>query len=243
MAGADEVAAVASADRHIELALLHDRDPDTVVHSVHVATIAVDLARALGVEDERLADLRLAAKLHDIGKIAVKDEILNKRGSLDEEEFRIVKTHPVVGAELLRAWGLEGPALFVLEHHEHVDGSGYPSGLRGEEIALESRIIHVADAYVAMTLDRPYRRAMQPRGGARGARAPQRHPVRRGRGRRDALARPLAARRGRGLAPHAVQQRREPEPDRLLARAFAPGDAAQAEEHRRAEDREHPVDR
>ena len=163
VAGADpqEVPGVASADRHIELALLHDRDPDTVVHSVHVATIAVDLARALGVEDGRLADLRLAAKLHDIGKIAVKDEILNKRGSLDEDEFRIVQTHPVVGAELLRAWGLEGPARFVLQHHEHVDGTGYPSGLSGEEIALESRIIHVADAYVAMTLDRPYRRAME----------------------------------------------------------------------------------
>src|SRR5262249_24590036 len=121
---------------------------------------AVELARALGVADERLGDLRTAAKLHDIGKIGVPDAILGKPGRLDPDEFRIVQTHPVVGAELLRAWGLDRPAHFVEEHHEHVDGSGYPAGLRGEEIALESRIIHVADAFVAMTLDRPYRRAL-----------------------------------------------------------------------------------
>jgi diguanylate cyclase (GGDEF)-like protein/putative nucleotidyltransferase with HDIG domain len=147
-------------ERHVHLALLHDRDPDTVVHSVQVATIAVELARALGVEDERLGPLRTAAKLHDIGKIGVPDAILGKPGRLEPDEFRIVQTHPVVGAELLRAWGLDAPAQFVEEHHEHVDGSGYPAGLQGEEIALESRIIHVADAFVAMTLDRPYRSAL-----------------------------------------------------------------------------------
>jgi diguanylate cyclase (GGDEF)-like protein/putative nucleotidyltransferase with HDIG domain len=147
-------------DRHADLALLHDRDPDTVVHSMQVATIAVDLARALGVEDHRLAALRTAAKLHDLGKIGVPDAILNKPGRLDADEFRIIQAHPVVGSELLRAWGLEEPAHFVLQHHERVDGSGYPHGLRGKAIALEARIIHVADAFVAMTLDRPYRLAM-----------------------------------------------------------------------------------
>ena len=70
-----------------------------------------------------------------------------------------MQVHPVVGASLLRAWGLAGAARFVEEHHEHVDGSGYPHGLAGEEIALESRIIHVVDAFIAMTLDRPYRAA------------------------------------------------------------------------------------
>jgi len=79
---------------------------------------------------------------------------------LPADEFRIIQTHPVVGSELLRAWGLEEPARFVLQHHERVDGSGYPHGLRGKAIALEARIIHVADAFVAMTLDRPYRLAM-----------------------------------------------------------------------------------
>jgi HD-GYP domain-containing protein (c-di-GMP phosphodiesterase class II) len=113
------------------------------------------------MDDERLGALRTAAKLHDIGKIGVPDAILNKPGRLDADEFRVVQTHPVVGAELLRAWGLDEPARFVAQHHEHIDGSGYPAGLRGEEIALESRIIHVADAFVAMTLDRPYRRALE----------------------------------------------------------------------------------
>ena len=126
-----------------------------------MATIAVEIARKLGVEDAGLDDLRTAAKLHDIGKMAVPDEILGKQGPLDEDEFRVVKTHPVVGAELLRAWGLEQAGRFVLQHHERIDGTGYPAGLQGDEIALESRIIHVADAFVAMTLDRPYRQAMK----------------------------------------------------------------------------------
>jgi diguanylate cyclase (GGDEF)-like protein/putative nucleotidyltransferase with HDIG domain len=161
VAGAEVSLGVVDADRHVSLALLHERDPDTLVHSVEVAKLTVELARQLCVEDERLGDLRTAAKLHDLGKIAVPQSILSKPWCLDEEEYRIVKTHPVVGAELLRAWGLSEPARFVLEHQEHVDGSGYPAGLAGEEIALESRIIHVADAFIAMTLDRPYRRAME----------------------------------------------------------------------------------
>jgi diguanylate cyclase (GGDEF)-like protein/putative nucleotidyltransferase with HDIG domain len=161
VAGDEQAASSEPGDRQAHLALLHDRDPDTVAHSIQVATIAVELARALDIEDERLGALRTAAKLHDIGKIGVPDAILNKPGRLDADEFRVVQTHPVVGAELLRAWGLDEPARFVAQHHEHIDGSGYPAGLRGEEIALESRIIHVADAFVAMTLDRPYRRALE----------------------------------------------------------------------------------
>jgi diguanylate cyclase (GGDEF)-like protein/putative nucleotidyltransferase with HDIG domain len=162
VAGSDDAPEPEQADHEVHLHVLHDRDPDTVVHSVQVATIAVEIARILGVCDERLGVLRTAAKLHDVGKIGVPDAILNKPGPLDEEEYRLVKTHPVVGAELLRAWGLDAAAKFVAQHHEHVDGSGYPHGLAGDDIALEARIIHVADAYVAMTLDRPYRRAMSP---------------------------------------------------------------------------------
>jgi diguanylate cyclase (GGDEF)-like protein len=160
LAGARDEDVARSGDRHAPLAMLRDKDADTATHSLWVAPLAVDIARALGVADDRLCDLRTAAQLHDIGKIGVPDAILSKPGPLDADEFRVVKTHPLIGAELLLAWGLSGPARFVLEHHERVDGTGYPSGLRGREIALESRIIHVADAFVAMTLDRPYRRAM-----------------------------------------------------------------------------------
>jgi diguanylate cyclase (GGDEF)-like protein/putative nucleotidyltransferase with HDIG domain len=161
IAGAAEAPGAAPADRNVHIALLHDRDPELVAHGGQVAAIAVKIARALGVEDDRLDDLRTAAKLHDIGKVAVPREILDKPGPLDEDELRVVQTHPIVGAELLRAWGFPKPAQLVLEHHEHINGSGYPAGLSGDEITLEARIIHVADAFVAMTLDRPYRKAMR----------------------------------------------------------------------------------
>jgi diguanylate cyclase (GGDEF)-like protein/putative nucleotidyltransferase with HDIG domain len=147
--------------REVGLDLLHKKDPDTVSHSVHVAILTVEIARALALEDARLDDLRTAARLHDIGKLAVPDAILNKPGSLDDEEFRIIKTHAMVGAELLSSWGLTGAAVIVLQHHERIDGSGYPSGLCGDEILIESRIVHAADAYVAMMRDRPYRKAMR----------------------------------------------------------------------------------
>ena len=160
VAGAHGTAEASAAGLHAHISLLHSRDPGTVVHSVHVASIAVEIGRALGLADDRLEGLRIAAQLHDIGKIAVPPEILNKPGLLDEEEFRIVKTHPTVGAELLRASGLTTAANFVLQHHERIDGLGYPAGLHGDEIVLEARIIHAADAFVAMTLDRPYRPAM-----------------------------------------------------------------------------------
>ncbi len=146
--------------RQIGLDLLQEKDADTVSHSLHVSILSVEVARALAVDEDRLDDLSTAARLHDIGKIAVPDAILAKPGPLDEEEFRIVKTHAVVGAELLRSWGLAGAAEIVRQHHERLDGTGYPAGLRGEQISLEARIIHVADAYTAMTRDRPYRKAL-----------------------------------------------------------------------------------
>ncbi len=149
------------ARREVGLDLLQKKDPDTVKHSVHVAILSVDIARALTLDDARLDELRTAARLHDIGKLAVPDVILNKPGPLNEEEFRIIKTHPVVGAALLSSWGFAGAATIVLQHHERIDGSGYPAGLRGDEICIESRILHAADAYVAMIHDRPYRKAME----------------------------------------------------------------------------------
>jgi len=146
--------------RDAGLVLLHGKDPDTASHSVHAAILSVELGDVLSLAPEQLERLRTAARLHDIGKIAVPDAILSKPGRLDEEEFRIVRTHPLVGSELLCSWGLHEAATIVRQHHERVDGHGYPGGLTGEEIQIEARIIHVADAYMAMTNDRPYRRAL-----------------------------------------------------------------------------------
>jgi diguanylate cyclase (GGDEF)-like protein len=160
LAGADVVPERRPTDRAVRLTLLHEKDPDAVVHSTHVATLAVDVARHLGMGDERLADLRVAAQLHDIGKIAVPDEILLKPGPLDDDELRLVRVHPLAGASLLRAWGLAAPARFIEEHHERMDGGGYPHGLTGVQLALESRVLQAADAYTAMTEERPYRAAL-----------------------------------------------------------------------------------
>ena len=159
VAGEDEPYQAISVDRTVRLEMLPDNDAKTVTYNLHTANLAVQLARVLAMPDDRIADLRTAAKLHDIGTIGVPAAIRNKPGRLNDEEFRIVKTHPVVGAELLTAWGMQTPAQIVLEHHERVDGRGYPSGLRGDEITLEGRILHVADAFLAMTMDRPYRQA------------------------------------------------------------------------------------
>jgi diguanylate cyclase (GGDEF)-like protein/putative nucleotidyltransferase with HDIG domain len=142
------------------LDVLRAKDGATMAHSARVATLAIDVARVLDIDPERLADLRIAGQLHDVGKLAVPDEVLNKPAALDEAEMRLVRTHPVVGAELVRAWGFSAAARFVLEHHERIDGLGYPAGLAGEDISIEGRILHVVDAFSAMTSDRPYRRAL-----------------------------------------------------------------------------------
>jgi diguanylate cyclase (GGDEF)-like protein/putative nucleotidyltransferase with HDIG domain len=161
VAGEDTPRDLIPSRREVSLELLQRKDADTASHSVHVAVLAVEIARALKLDAAALDNLRTAARLHDVGKLAVPDVILNKPGPLTDEEFAIVKTHALVGAELLRSWGLPAPAAIVMQHHENVDGSGYPAGLRGEEIGIEARIIHTADAYVAMTRDRPYRGAMK----------------------------------------------------------------------------------
>jgi diguanylate cyclase (GGDEF)-like protein len=162
VAGGPTPAAVEVPAGGLDLRLLHDRDPQAAAHSAQVVALAVETARRLGLPSSRLAGLRTAARLHDVGTIAIPHAILVRPGPLEADELRLVQTHPVVGAELLRAAGHGGVARFVLEHHENVDGSGYPSGLRGDEIALESRIIRVVDSYRAMTRDRPYRPAMSP---------------------------------------------------------------------------------
>jgi diguanylate cyclase (GGDEF)-like protein/putative nucleotidyltransferase with HDIG domain len=130
-------------------------------HSATVARYAAGIAQRLGWGGADLAYLRVAAMLHDIGKVSLPDQILQKPGPLDDREYEEVKAHPVIGAQFVdRVDGLSLIALWVKHSHEHFDGSGYPDGLAGEDIPLASRILLVADAFDAMTSDRPYRSAM-----------------------------------------------------------------------------------
>jgi len=130
-------------------------------HSATVARYAVGIAQRLGWGGADLAYLRVAAMLHDVGKVSLPDEILRKPGPLDEVEYEEVKMHPVVGADFVnRVDGLSPIAVWVKHSHEHFDGTGYPDGLSGDDIPLASRILLVADAFDAMTSDRPYRAAM-----------------------------------------------------------------------------------
>jgi diguanylate cyclase (GGDEF)-like protein/putative nucleotidyltransferase with HDIG domain len=129
-------------------------------HSHAVASLAVALARKLGVEGEELDQIRLAGLLHDVGKIAVPESILSKPGPLSDTERELVERHSVIGFELLRDIGLSPVDTFVLHHHEQWAGTGYPHGLAGAEIPFGSRLIHVADAFHALTSDRAYRRGV-----------------------------------------------------------------------------------
>jgi diguanylate cyclase (GGDEF)-like protein/putative nucleotidyltransferase with HDIG domain len=130
-------------------------------HSATVAHYATGTAQRLGWGGADLAYLRVAAMLHDVGKVALPDQILRKPGPLDKAEYEEVKTHSVIGADFVnRVDGLAPIAVWVKHSHEHYDGTGYPDGLRAEDIPLASRILLVADAFDAMTTDRPYRRAI-----------------------------------------------------------------------------------
>jgi len=114
----------------------------------------------MGLTEEQFDGLRMAGLIHDIGKINVPAEILNKSGRISDTEFNIIKIHPQAGYNLLREIEFPWPvAQIVLQHHERLDGSGYPQGLRGEEIMLEARILAVADVVEAMASHRPYRPA------------------------------------------------------------------------------------
>ncbi len=133
------------------------KDSLTRSHSETVAEICALVATELGLSHNRIAQLRLAGLLHDVGKIGIPDAILAKSGPLTDQEFEVMKTHSIVGHGIVDATGLSEQANWILHHHERIDGGGYPDGLAGEEIPLESRIMLVADAYEAMTGDRPYR--------------------------------------------------------------------------------------
>jgi putative nucleotidyltransferase with HDIG domain len=136
------------------------RDPYTRGHSTRVAALAVSLGEELGWTKSRLSILRLGGLLHDVGKLAVSSRVLAKPGPLDEHEHAAVQVHPVTGAKLLEPFPVARPALAcVLFHHERWDGLGYPTGRAGGAIPVEARVLALADAFDAMTTDRPYRRA------------------------------------------------------------------------------------
>ena len=142
-------------------AALDARDPYTAGHSERVGTLSVMMGRMMNLEAGALEVLRLGALLHDIGKIGVADEILHKDGPLTPEEFEQIKRHPALGARILRQVPFLAPHLPIVElHHERPDGRGYPFGFRGEDIPLDARIVHVADAFDAMTSARAYRAAL-----------------------------------------------------------------------------------
>jgi putative nucleotidyltransferase with HDIG domain len=142
-------------------AALDARDPYTAGHSERVSTLSVMMGRMMNLEAGTLEVVRLGALLHDIGKIGVGDDILRKNGPLTPEEFEQIKRHPALGARILRQVPFLAPHLPIVElHHERPDGRGYPFGLRGDDIPLDARIVHVADAFDAMTSARAYRAAL-----------------------------------------------------------------------------------
>jgi diguanylate cyclase (GGDEF)-like protein len=142
------------------LALAVDaKDSYTRSHCQTVSQLCAVIAAELGLEGERVARIRLAGLLHDVGKIGVPDAILNKPAALTDAEFALMKRHSLLGGDIVAAAGMHEEARWVRHHHERFDGSGYPAGLEGSEIPLESRIILVADAFEAMTSYRPYRDA------------------------------------------------------------------------------------
>jgi len=133
------------------------RDAGVIGHSHAVGDYAELMARELGFPADHVERVRLAGVLHDIGKTGVSDRLLSKRGPLDANEWRTIRTHPESGARLLAHPELEDIRSWVLAHHERPDGKGYPRGLSGDDIPIEARILAIADAYEAMTSDRPYR--------------------------------------------------------------------------------------
>jgi putative nucleotidyltransferase with HDIG domain len=136
------------------------RDPDNAGHAARVTEIALRLAAAMDVGPARLAAIKAGGPLHDIGKLEVDRAILDKPGALDADELEEIRTHPELGARMLHGIrSLRAALNCVLHHHERWDGGGYPYGLGGDAIPLEARILAVADAYDAMTSQRPYRAA------------------------------------------------------------------------------------
>ena len=137
------------------------KDPYTRGHSDRVRSLSLRIGIKLGLSGKRLEDLVFGALLHDIGKIGIKDEVLQKPGQLSPEEYRHVQEHPLIGVKILEAFDFfKDKVLMIRHHHEHFDGGGYPDRLVGDKIPLEARIIAITDAFDAMTSLRPHRAKM-----------------------------------------------------------------------------------
>lgn len=141
--------------------LLDLKDLNTGVHSTRLAEWGMRVGQELGLDENALRNLEVAALLHDIGKVGIPDAILRKPTRLDSDEYALMKKHPEYGWVVLRMLpGFERAALDILHHHEGFDGSGYPAGLKGSEIPIVSRIVSVIDAFDAMVSSRPYRKGL-----------------------------------------------------------------------------------
>jgi HD-GYP domain-containing protein (c-di-GMP phosphodiesterase class II) len=141
--------------------MMEVRDPYTAGHQSRVSRICLEIANLMKLPSPRIKGLELAALVHDVGKLAIPSEILSKPGRLSSFEFDLIKTHPMIGFDIMK--GIEFPwpvATMILQHHERMDGSGYPNGLSDREILQESRILSVADVIEAMSSNRPYRPAL-----------------------------------------------------------------------------------
>jgi putative nucleotidyltransferase with HDIG domain len=140
------------------------KDKYTLGHSERVSKYATDIAKKLNLPDEQIKDVKIAGMLHDIGKIGIADEILNKPARLSKDEFEEMKRHPSIGTWILNNLNLSENTINAINyHHERFDGKGYPLGLKGKELSLSTQIVSLSDAYDAMTSDRPYRKAMSHR--------------------------------------------------------------------------------
>jgi diguanylate cyclase (GGDEF)-like protein len=140
---------------------LQEKSYETEEHAIRLRKMALLLGRALKLPDNKLNELSLLSTLHDIGKIAIPDEILTKKGKLTKKEWEIIKKHPEIGYNISSSSPQLSPiSVGILSHHEHWNGNGYPRGLKGEKIPLESRIINIVDAFDVMTHDRCYKKAV-----------------------------------------------------------------------------------
>jgi len=146
---------------HAMALTVETRDPYTAGHQQRVANLATAIAQEMGLTRDQIEGIHMAGLIHDLGKISVPAEILSKPGRISKIEFDLIKTHPRVGYEILKSIEFPWPlAQMVLQHHERIDGSGYPAGIEGKDILLGARILGVADVIEAMASHRPYRPAL-----------------------------------------------------------------------------------
>jgi putative nucleotidyltransferase with HDIG domain len=157
----DQMSSARTSPHELLLRTLAEREPGLRAHVEGVARLAVTVGRELGMNGDEIAELRLAAELHDVGKLAIPDAVLRKAGDLSAGEWDLIRGHPDEGARIIERLGFPSDTVAAIRHHhERFDGTGYPEGLAGEEIPLGARIIHVADAWDSMLTVRTYRPAL-----------------------------------------------------------------------------------